>query len=151
MTRSAPNTDQTALLHLRRMGGLPCRFAPSPLLGALGCEVLRFDTNPDAVVLRYTPETIFRQGSGVIQGGAVSAMLDFAMAFAAMLDLDDTATVTTTMMSTSYAGAARGDVFTATGTVRRSGRRMIFADADLFADDQLVATASSTLLVLNGA
>jgi uncharacterized protein (TIGR00369 family) len=128
----------------------PRPIRTNPLLEALGAQLIGYDRAGRELTLRFTPADLFRQGTGSIQGGAISAMLDFAMVFAAFAEIDSAATVSTATMATSfYAPAAAGE-FTAVGRVEKPGRRLIFTAANLHAGERAIAGATSTLLVLPG-
>lgn len=120
----------------------------SPLLGALGAELVSFDASRREFVLRYAPAVLFRQGAGVIQGGAVVSMLDFAMAFAAMAVGEEGRSITTTTMNTSFYAPAASRIYEARGRITKQGRRLIFTEAELSGEGRAVAAASSSLLVI---
>jgi len=139
------------LLHVRAFvsgAAGPGPIATSPLLVALGTELLGYDTARKELVIRYTPGELFRQGAGMIQGGAVAAMLDFAMALAGMAACEDGTSITTTMMNTSFLLPAGGTVYEARGRIFRQGRRVMFAQAELSDGGRVVASATSSLLVI---
>ena len=74
-------------------------------------------------VLRFHPEPEWTIGSGVVQGGIVTAMLDMAMAMAA--NGLSTASITVEVLR-----PVMGPV-TSTGVVDKRGRRLLFASAEL--------------------
>ena len=103
------------------------------------------------ITLEFTPDAIFVQGAGVLQGGAVSAMLDFAMAFAVLALLPAGQACTTTNANVSFLRAAPRGRYVAIGEIERRGRQLAFTRARLMAADlpeRVVATASSTLLIM---
>ncbi|MCR5855736.1 PaaI family thioesterase [Mesorhizobium sp. J428] len=120
----------------------------SPLLVALGAELVGFDAARKELLLRYAPEDLFRQGAGVIQGGAVTAMLDCAMAFAGLAAGEAGTTITTANMNISFLAPAAGATYEARGWISKQGRRVMFAGAELSAGGRPVAAATSTLLVV---
>jgi acyl-CoA thioesterase len=85
-----------------------------------------------------------------VQGGAVSAMLDFAMAAAIMTTLDDHVHFATASLTVSFLAAVKPGPLLADGEVDRIGRRNGFARASLRAEsgDTILATASSVLTIL---
>ena len=60
----------------------PAAVTSNRLAAALGARLLAADAAARSVRLSFVPGEEFLQGAGVVQGGAVSAMLDFAMAWA---------------------------------------------------------------------
>lgn len=80
---------------------------------------------------------------GDAHGGLLATMLDVAMASAAR-SLHPDSGVATVSMTLNYLRAGRGRL-QATGRVRKSGRSLIFCDAEVHdAGGHLVATASGT-------
>jgi len=117
-------------------GGLPPPGQAS-IVDLLKPEVLAQE--PDRVTLRFVPEEHWTIGDGVVQGGLVTAMLDMAMAFAA--GGLSTATITVDILR-----PVKGPL-TATGTVTKHGRRLLFASGQLHdAQGRLVAQGSQTAI-----
>ena len=108
------------------------------------------DRERGEVDIAFEPAALFIQGTGVLQGGAVTAMLDFAMAFAVLAKLPPQGSCATANLNTSFLRAAPQGRYRAIGVVDRCGRTMAFARAQLLeeASGKLVATASSSLVVL---
>lgn len=126
----------------------PLVFDSSPLLVALGTTIMSAQIG--RITLRFVPEPLFLQGASVVQGGAVSAMLDFAMAAAVMTSLDGKIHFVTASLTVSFLAAVRPGQLVADGEVDRLGRRNGFARANLRAEgsDVILATASSVLTIL---
>ena len=81
------NPDRERIRAFLADPGVPLAFNSSPLLVALGTTIVA--AGEGRIVLHFEPAPLFLQGASVVQGGAVSAMLDFAMAAAIMTKLDD--------------------------------------------------------------
>ena len=128
----------------------PLAVTSNPFSIALGMILLEARPLPGKVVLQFNPEPLFVQGAGVLQGGALSAMVDFAMAFATLVALPAGSTATTTTLDVAYLRAAKPGRYQAIGEVEQLGRRIAFARARLVAldGDMVVVTASSSLLIL---
>jgi uncharacterized protein (TIGR00369 family) len=118
------------------------------LLEALGAELMGYDKGKHELTMRFAPGELFRQGAGNIQGGAISAMLDFAMVLAAFSVIEEGFTVSTTSMTTSFYGPGTAGAFIAVGRVEKAGRRMIFTSAELRGGEKAIAAATSTLMVV---
>jgi uncharacterized protein (TIGR00369 family) len=140
-----PNPDHAAL-HAFLRDPTPRPICTSPLLEALGATLEYWEDG--RLSMGFAPQPLFRQGAGVVQGGALAAMLDFAMAFRGMAAAGADRSVATTSMTTNFLAAATGSGFSALGEIEKAGRRVIHARARLDCDGRPVATASSTLLVL---
>jgi uncharacterized protein (TIGR00369 family) len=140
------NPDQALL---QRFAGVPLAVDSNPLAAALDCRLLALDRMAGVVRLSFNPGPQFVQGRGVVQGGIVSTMLDFAAAFAALAVLSDGQTAATATMTANFQGAVQAGTLTAAGMVERAGKRLIFTRAQLFGDsDRLLATATSVMSVL---
>ena len=81
------------------------------------CE-LRFQVRPEFTIY-----------SGIVQGGIVAVMLDMAMAMAGNGELS------TASLQYEILRPVRDTPLTATGTIVRRGRRIIFAEAEIRNDD----------------
>jgi len=53
-----------------------------PLAKSLGGAIVEMDAEQGRAVLAFEPDESFKQGGGVIHGGIVATMLDYAMALA---------------------------------------------------------------------
>jgi uncharacterized protein (TIGR00369 family) len=142
------NPDQELLRRLRKSGG-PLAVDTNPLGAAMGATLLSLDDADGRVRIGYTLGPQFLQGMGVVQGGIVMAMLDFAAAFASLAKLPEGESASTASMTVSLQSAVRPRGLVATGIVERAGRRLIFARAELHSEGepQPLATASSVMSV----
>ena len=97
-----------------------------------------------------TPEYGFPTASGpVIQGGLVTALLDAAMGGACWSVLDDDQAFLTADLRVEFLRSTRPGTVRATGTVVRRTRRVVFCEAQLFDDeDVLLAVSRCTQVVL---
>lgn len=118
------------------------------LLKALRTELISFDVEKTEITLKFRPDEMFRQGAGNIQGGIISAMLDFAMGLAGFAVIPPDASMSTTSMNTSFFSPGTANEFTAIGCVEKPGRRLVFTAAKLYSNDRMIAGATSTLIVL---
>ena len=144
------NPDQALIHHFAaHPTAEPVRVDSNPMAQALRTRLARVDTELGLVELHFEPGDTFIQGKGVVQGGAVAAMLDFAMAFAALAKLDAQHTVATANLNVSFLRAALAGPLVAVGEVERAGRSLVFTQARLMdGQGRLIATASSTLPVM---
>lgn len=142
--------DQLDLHRYAREGGPPMALSNNPMGVALHTRIRRTDTKAEIVELTYEPGEMFLQGAGVLQGGAVSTMLDFAMAFCVLLMLPEGYSCSTTNLNVNLLRAALPGRYVAVGQPERRGRQLAHTRATLFmenAPERLIATATSTLLI----
>lgn len=101
--------------------------------------------------LAFAPDPLFIQGTGVLQGGAVTAMLDFAMAFATLAHLPVGGSCATVNLNTAFLRPAPQGRYIAVGEVERRGRQLAFTHARLLREEDraVVATATSTLALMH--
>jgi uncharacterized protein (TIGR00369 family) len=136
--------------HSVEQAGQPA-FPSDPLAMALGARLMHVETQQGSVRLQFEPGKIFLQGEGVIQGGAVCAMLDFATACAAMAVLPagrDCATIT---LTSSFFRPIRHGRFLVDAQIEKQGRTAVFARASIAAAEEperVLATASAVLAVV---
>lgn len=115
----------------------------------LGGEVLEFDEEKNAAMLRFTADRTLCNPDGGIQGGFICGMLDAAMANAVFCLLGEVAIVATLEIKVSYLEVTREGELFARGTITRPGKTITFLEAELRdADGKLLATASSTARVI---
>ena len=147
----AGNPDAQAVRAFMAAGSIgPVDVTSNPLAAALGAQLVAVDAEAGEIRMVFRPDDTFKQGAGVVLGGAVSAMLDFAMAYACFVVLPENQTVATTSMTTNFLGAAHGGMAVeAVGRVDKTGRRVMFTSAELRAGGKLIANGTSSLLVLD--
>lgn len=144
---SANNPDRERLRAFMRDPATPLVFDSSPLLAALGTTLVA--GGEGRIVLDFKPAALFRQGAGVVQGGAVSAMLDFAIAAAVMTKIDAETHFATASLTVSFLAPVREGILRAEAEVDRIGRRNGFAHASLRdGANNVLATASSVLTLI---
>lgn len=144
--------NQAVVLHFANAPGEPAPFPSDPLASALGARLVSLDTESGSLILSFEPGPVFLQGEGVLQGGAVCAMLDFATACAAMAVLPLGQGCATMNLTTSFLRPVPPGRYHATAELEKRGRTAIFARAALTPIDQpsqLLATACAVLAVSN--
>lgn len=144
------NPDQALIHRFIEGGSRPIPFDANPMAVALGAELRAADLSAGRVELAFAPQPLFIQGAGVLQGGAVTAMLDFAMALATLAQLPVGASCATVNLNTVFLRPAPQGCYIAVGEVERRGKQIAFTHARLLRqeDGQVVATATSTLAVV---
>ena len=105
---------------------------------------------PGAVVLEFPFQADLTQQHGFIHAGIVSTVLDSAMGYAAFSLMPVNAAVLTIEFKVNLLSPAKGERFTAVGKVKKAGRNITVAEAELFAHSdgqrKLVATMVGTVM-----
>lgn len=144
MTDDAPDRSQ-----LRRFDDA-VRESGEHLWNTLGYRRLSWGEGTTRIAWDATPEYGFPTASGqVIQGGLVTALLDAAMGGACWTVLDADQAFLTADLRVEFVRSTRPGTVTATGTVVRRTRRVVFCAAELHdADGRLLAASRCTQVVL---
>lgn len=128
--------------------GLPLPSAD--LLGSMGfVRIVEVDREGGRVRAEFDAQTRFCHTDGtIVQGGFVTAWLDFTMAHAAFLKSGYEVGVASLELKVSFLQRVGPGRVVAEGRVQRMGRRVAFLEASLHgADGALLATASSTAML----
>jgi acyl-coenzyme A thioesterase PaaI-like protein len=142
------NPDLVLVRRFMAAPDVPLAVGSNPLAVALGTSLEAYDAERRELTLRCAPQPLFWQGAGVVQGGAIASMLDFAMAFAGFTQLGDAEALSTLTINVVLQKAATAACYDLRGRIDKPGRRVMFASADLTVGGSVIATATSTLLVL---
>ena len=118
-----------------------------PLAEALKGQILEMDRDAGTALLAFDPGDQVLQTAGVIQGGIVAAMLDFAMALAAFSRLAADKSFGTVSLTTNFLKPALPGRHLARARLDRMGTRMIFASAELSRDGSKTAIATATAVM----
>jgi len=141
------NPDRALVLEFLAGDRRALPITSNPLAHDLGGVILELEAGRGSAVLAFEPPARFTQGAGVLQGGMLAAMLDFAMAFAAHAALrDERAFATATLTINLHHGARPGPLL-ARGRITHLGRHVIFADAELTGRDESRVLASASALL----
>jgi uncharacterized protein (TIGR00369 family) len=134
--------------HLRAMleGLLP----PPPIAAHFDLQVVSVE--PGDVTFRCTPDESAYNPIGLVHGGLVCTLLDSVTGCAVQSTLPAGVGYTSIEIKVSYLRPVHADSgeLRARGWITKPGRRAAFAEGDVRGSDgRLVATASSTCLILN--
>lgn len=113
------NADQALVHAFLKDPARALAIDSNPMALALGAELHAADPRAGTVTLAFQPQALFIQGTDVLQGGAVSAMLDFAMAFATLAHLPIGYSCTTINLSTAFLRPAPAGRYIAVGEIER--------------------------------
>jgi uncharacterized protein (TIGR00369 family) len=153
MTSARPHNPDQAVLH--RFLADPTqklRFDANPMALAMNMQVVSIDTEAGTIEASFEPHELFVQGVGVLQGGAVAAMLDFVMAFAVLAVLPAGQSCSTSNLTVAFLRAAPNGRYRARGEIERRGRQLAFTRASLTREGEpqtLIGTATSTVVLLS--
>jgi acyl-CoA thioesterase len=134
-----------------RDGDDPVRLPSPALMEAIGgCRLLSVDRSLGVVRAEFTARPEFCHTDGtIVQGGFVSAWLDFAMAFATVNRTRGAYRVASLELKVSFLEAVGPGKVIVEGRVLRLGRRVAFLEATLFdTSGRRLATGSSTALLV---
>lgn len=120
----------------------------SPALTTIGGEVLGYDQARREVTMRFLATPGMCHSEVIVQGGFITAMVDSAMAYAAMGACEGRAAVPTLEVKVSFLRAGNPGPMLGRGRVVRLGKSIGFLEGDLHQNDVLVATASSTIRLI---
>lgn len=144
------NPDQALIQRFMEEGQRPTPIDSNPMAIALKSTLLRVDREQGSVDISFDLPDLFIQGTGVIQGGAISAMLDFGMAFATLAKLPPRSSCASVNLTTAFLRPAPQGVYVVTGLVDRCGKSLAFTQARLInaSTGALVATGTSSLAIM---
>jgi uncharacterized protein (TIGR00369 family) len=120
----------------------------SPALRTIGGEVLCFRQERNEVEMVFEATAQMCHSRVIVQGGFITAMVDSAMAYAAMGACRGRMAVPTLEIKVSFLKAGNPGCLLAKARVVRLGRTIGFLDGELFQDDALIATATSTVRLI---
>ncbi len=120
--------------------------------GLLKGDILEMDVEEGRAVLAFEPDARFLQAGGVIHGGIVTTMLDYAMAMAAFSKLGAGRSFATVSLTSHFLKSALPGRHLVRAALDRMGGRMIFASGELFreGDAEPLATGTSVMTVTRG-
>ena len=115
----------------------------------LGWELLDFDFDKGWIKVGFSPRPEFRNLSGHIQGGFISAMLDDTLGPAILIKTSGEYMGPTIDLHTHFLSPLKLGPATAEGRVTKLGKRVAFTEGQLFdVDGKLCARATSSTLLI---
>ncbi|HCE6396335.1 MULTISPECIES: PaaI family thioesterase [Pseudomonas aeruginosa group] len=120
----------------------------SPLAVLLGMKLL--SASRGEIRASFDVGSNFTQGGGAVQGGIVTSLLDFGMAFAGLSVLDTGKTATTIALSVNFLRPAYSGIHEVHAQLDKVGRNLLYASAKLYCQNgSLIATANSPLAIIS--
>ncbi|MCY1301129.1 hypothetical protein D9M68_741680 [compost metagenome] len=143
------NPDRAFLEKIISEGMLDTPLEMTHGLKELGARLVR--GSPGQLEFSFKVPECSVQGNGVVSGGTLSTMLDYAMAFAVLSKLEYGKTCATTSITVNMQAAAKPSLLKVVGTVDRVGRQVAFARSEIFDVNRnvLIANSSATFFVMD--
>ena len=133
-------TDDEIVTTLRGRG--------SPALTSIGGQVVAYDSRRKEVTMSFEATPAMCHSRVIVQGGFITAMVDSAMAYAAMGAYQGRVAVPTLEIKVSFLKAGNPGPMISKARALRLGRTVGFLEAELFQADTLIATSSSTVRII---
>lgn len=142
------NSDRALLERLISKGDTDVPLEMTHRLKEFGARLVKGE--PGIIELIFqVPETT-TQGNGVVSGGDLTTMLDYAMAYAVLSKLKYGKTCATTSITVNMQSAAKPSLMRVVGTVDRVGRQVAFARSEIYdIEDRLIANSTATFFVMD--
>lgn len=138
------NPDRKAVEQAVSSGKRDVPMHSSPMLKALNCRI--DSAQRGKVVLRFHPSDAHVQGNGVVCGGIIATMLDFALAFAALSVCGEGESAASVGLNVNFLGPVRPGSLLVEASLVSEGYRLTHAEARLTDEARkLLATAQSPL------
>ena len=127
-------------------------FAAQAIMQTIGAELV--EVAPGRVEILMPYDSSLTQQDGFIHAGISSTIMDSACGYAAFSLMPADARVLTIEFKINLLAPAAGQRFRAVAQLRKSGRSVSVAEAELFAESEdaskLAATMSGTLMAVYG-
>ncbi|MDO8873525.1 MAG: PaaI family thioesterase [Methanoregula sp.] len=105
----------------------------NPFFCSMGIDIVSYEAGTAVLQMHVRPD--MHNGVGWLQGGMLVALADEAIALALYTLLTEHEGIATISESTSFVKGVREGVITAEAKVIKKGRRVAFAEAEVFLDD----------------
>ena len=105
----------------------------NPFFCSMGIEIVSYEQGKAVLKMQVRPD--MHNGVGWLQGGMLVALADEAIALALYTILKEHEGIATISESTSFVKGVRVGVITAEAKVIKKGRRVAFAEAEIFLDN----------------
>ena len=122
----------------------------NPFFCLMGIDIVSVE--PGKAMLRMQVRPDMHNGEGWLQGGILAAVADEAMALALYPLLSRSEGIATISESTSFIRGIQDGCILAEGRVIRKGRRVAFAEGEIFADGEektMLSRTSAAFAVTN--
>ncbi|KAA0999180.1 PaaI family thioesterase [Paraburkholderia panacisoli] len=143
------NPDRAFIEQVLTVGLRDVPLEMNPALRWLGATLLGGANGALSIGFAAPRESL--QGNGVVSGGALSSMLDLAMALTLLSRLPHGRTCATISLTVNMLEPAHAGAFTVEARVKRLGGRIAFLEAELYdgAGARCVASATASFAVFD--
>jgi acyl-CoA thioesterase len=114
----------------------------NPFFCQMGIDIVSYDAGTAVLKMQVRPDML--NGVGWLQGGMLVALADEAIALALYTQLKGPEGIATISESTSFVKGVREGVIIARAKVIKKGRRVAFAEAEVFLENGENAMLSRT-------
>ena len=115
-------------------------------LEKMDAEVLEMNFKEQTLNMSFNPDEFFCHSDGtILQGGFITTMLDASMAFLVMQLVDFKKVPLSIDVNVNFLSSGGPKLTIAVARINKIGKSIAFSSADLFQDDELIATASSSI------
>ena len=115
-------------------------------LEKMEAEVLEMNFKEQRLKMSFNPDDFFCHSDGtILQGGFITTMLDASMAFLVMQLVDFKKVPLSIDVNVNFLSSGGPKLTIAVARINKIGKSIAFSSADLFQDDELIATASSSI------
>ncbi len=143
------DSEQQVLLDAIREGKFPVPFG-SPIAERMNAECLSLDLKKSTIECRFHAFETDLHGGGVVQGGVISCMLDFAMAMLCLASIKRGDRIATTDLNLQFLRPSNPGTFIAFAQFSKVGKRVMFTNASLLdMNHKKVACATATNMVIS--
>ena len=115
-------------------------------LEKMDAEVLEMNFKEQTLKMSFNSDDFFCHSDGtILQGGFITTMLDASMAFLVMQLVDFKKVPLSIDVNVNFLSSGGPKLTIAVARINKIGKSIAFSSADLFQDDELIATASSSI------
>lgn len=120
-----------------------------PAMNLIGAQIMAFERSAQEVTMSFKASPAMCHSKIIVQGGFITAMVDSAMAYACMGCFEGPIAVPTLEIKVSFLNAGKAGAMIAKSRPVRLGKSVGFVAAQLYQDDVLIATSSSTVRLIH--
>lgn len=144
------NPDQLLARRFVAAPHAPLAVDTNPVARDLAMVLRGWDAQRRALTVAFFAREHHVQGNGAVQGGIVSTMLDFALVFPVLGQLEPPKVAVTVSLNLHFEQAVRPGELVAVARIDRLGGRLAFATAELMpaGSQQVLARASAAMAVV---
>lgn len=120
-----------------------------PAMDLISAQIMTFERSAQEITMSFQASPAMCHSKVIVQGGFITAMVDSAMAYACMGCFEAPIAVPTLEIKVSFLNAGKAGAMIAKSRPVRLGKSVGFLAAELYQDDVLIATSSSTVRLIH--